>query len=73
MTDTSSEQHRHRCEVRECIARGKAWTLDKIKGSADRPGVLKRRGREAAERLWADYKAQAAAGNLGMRGDWRDV
>jgi hypothetical protein len=67
----SHEVHRHRCEVRECLRKGQSWTLDKIKGSDDRPGVLKRRGRAAAEKLWADYRAQAALGNTGEPGDWR--
>lgn len=63
-TDTRSEQHRHRCEVRWCIQQGFAWFETYIKG------VKSSRGARAAKQLWADVKAQSKAGNTGAPGEW---
>ena len=57
--DTHREEFRHQCEVRGCIRQGAEW----FKGYVRR--VSAARGREAARRLMADVKAQAAAGNTG--------
>jgi hypothetical protein len=63
--DTYSEEHRHRCEVRWCIAKGFAWFQDYIAGVAKA-----RRSAEPAKRIWDDVKQQAAAGNKGLAGEW---
>jgi hypothetical protein len=65
MIDTNSELHRHRCEVRWCLSRGReAFDAYKVK-------VAEKRGERAAERLIRDVNSQAAAGNRGKWGDWR--
>lgn len=67
MIDTSSEQHRHRCEVRWCLSRGRdAFDLYKVE-------VAKKRGDAAAAAMIRAVNIQAAAGNRGEWGDWRDV
>lgn len=65
--DTYSEEHRHHCEVRWCLANGREWFDNYIKG------VAEKRGREAAKRLYDDVKAQAAAGNTGSDGAWKQA
>jgi len=50
---TWSEQHRHACEVRYCVARGCEWTVEFCRGVADK------RGRDAAKQLWRDAKREA--------------
>lgn len=62
MVDT--EEHRHRCEVRWCIASGREWFDAYIKG------VAEHRGKPAAQRLIRDVKAQAIAGSAGKWGQW---
>lgn len=62
--DTASEEHRHRCEVRWCIRQGREWFDGYI------TEVAKERGKEAAQRLLRDVKAQARAGNTGTDGAW---
>jgi hypothetical protein len=66
MIDTSSEEHRHRCEVRWCIKQGPRWFAGYLKE------VEKARGHAAAMSLQHDVRKQAAAGNAGASGDWRD-
>lgn len=77
---TYSEQHRHRCEVRQVllwrIERGSAWARKWISGgigSDGKPvrGVRQVRGDKAAERLMADCVQQWDLGNRGEPGDWR--
>ncbi|HOW49405.1 MAG TPA: hypothetical protein PLB26_17325 [Rubrivivax sp.] len=67
--DTSSEEHRHRCEVRAVLAwrvqHGQEWAQDWL------DGVAARRGAAAAQRLREDCRAQWAKGNRGEPGDWR--
>lgn len=53
---TWSEAHRHACEVRYCVSRGRAWSVEFCRGVADK------RGRPAAERLWLDAQRE---------GQWR--
>lgn len=67
MVDTSSELYRHQCEVRWCIQQGPEWFKDYVKA------VAQTRGRAAAQRLLADVKAQAAAGNGGAPREWMPV
>ena len=62
--DTRSEQHRHQCEVRFCLAKGFDWFQGYIRG------VKQERGKEAARRLWDDVKQQHALGNKGEPGCW---
>ncbi len=64
---SSAELHRHRCEVRWCIANGSAW----FKGFIG--GVAQARGQAAADKLRNDVRAQAALGNTGKRGQWIDA
>ena len=65
MTDTS-EQHRHRCEVRSLIRaareRGREW----VRQYLDSKPVAGRR-----ERLRADLNTQIKAGNRGQEGEWK--
>jgi hypothetical protein len=65
----SSEEHRHRSEVRYWIGRrvenGKEW----LRGTLE--DIERRRGRAAANRLRYDIAAEWAAGNRGEPGDWR--
>lgn len=64
MTDTS-EEYRHRCEVRELIRaiplRGREWVRDYL---ASKPVA----GR--AERLKKDLNDQIKKGNRGVEGTW---
>lgn len=62
----ASEQDRHRCEVRMCLAKGFTWFETFIKD------VKRVRGESAARLLWDDVKAQARLGNVGKPGDWRE-
>jgi uncharacterized membrane-anchored protein len=64
MVDTSSELYRHQCEVRWCIRQGPEWFKDYVKA------VAQARGRAAAQRLLADVKQQAQAGNTGEVRQW---
>ena len=50
---TWSEAHRHECEVRLLVAKGRAWSVDFCRGVADK------RGRAAAEKLWIDARIEA--------------
>ncbi len=69
--NTSSEQHRHRCEVRWCLRQGREWFERYIKGDANTKSLAAaRKSREAAQRLWDDVRTQAAAGNTGKPGQW---
>lgn len=61
-----TEQHRHRCEVRYCLSQGPEWFRQYA------AGVRAQRGRDAAQRLWDDVKAQAKLGNRGDKDDWRE-
>jgi hypothetical protein len=67
MTDT--EQHRHRCLVRQCLRwyrqHGRAWLHAWIDGTKDSKGF--RGDRDA---LRDDIRAQIAAGNSGAAGEW---
>ena len=59
---TWSEAHRHACEVRYCIARGRRWTLRfcfGAEGEGSAASVAGRRGDAAARRLWADAAREA--------------
>jgi len=63
----NSEQFRHQCETRWCITKGAAWFEAYVRE------VAKTRGRPAAVALLRDVKAQAAAGNTGAPGEWKEV
>lgn len=65
----ASEQHRHRCEVRQVLAWRVERGLDWVKGWL--AGVPKFRGQAGADRLRDDCRTQWAAGNRGARDDWR--
>lgn len=73
------EDHRHRCEVRQLlrwtVERGGSWVHAWLYGAGtgrDRVrGVADFRGREAADRLRDDARAQWRLGNRGADGDWR--
>jgi ATP adenylyltransferase/5',5'''-P-1,P-4-tetraphosphate phosphorylase II len=53
--------------VRWCIRQGSEWFKDYVKA------VAQARGRAAAQRLLADVKAQATAGNVGAPHEWITV
>ena len=67
MTDTS-DQHRHRCEVRTLIraiaqpGRGREW----VRQYLDHKAVAGR-----SERLRQDLNQQIKAGNRGQEGEWK--
>lgn len=75
----TSEQHRHRCEVRHLlrwtIERGgavvHAWLYGEVVGEKRVPGVTDKRGQAAADRLRDDAREQWRLGNRGAAGDWR--
>lgn len=50
---TWSEQHRHECEVRLLVAKGREWSVEFCRG------VAEKRGRAAAEKLWIDARREA--------------
>ena len=63
----STEEHRHRCEVRWLIRaaqeKGRAW----VRAYLDHKAVAERR-----ERLRADLNEQIKRGNSGEHGEWHD-
>lgn len=66
----SSEQHRHRCEVRQVLK----WTAkDSGAGKRYLQAVERARGKDAADTLRKDLIAQWKAGNRGAEGDWRET
>lgn len=76
----SSEQHRHRCEVRQVlrwrVERGLTWVRCWLDGYIDSdgrrvPSVEQARGKAAGERLRADCREQWQRGNRGAADDWR--
>ncbi len=50
---TWSEDHRHACEVRFIVSKGRAWAVEFCRAVADK------RGRAAAEQLWLDARREA--------------
>lgn len=50
---TWSEAHRHACEVRLLVSKGRSWSVDFCRGVEDK------RGRAAAEQLWLDARREA--------------
>lgn len=80
----SSEEHRHRCEVRQILRwrqeRGRAWVHDFINGREvtlpsgrktwERKGIRQTRGDAAADRILADCAQQWGLGNDGTGGRW---
>lgn len=60
---TWSEAHRHACEVRYCLSRGRAWTIEY------RIGVERHRGREAGDRLWRDVVKAAREARMNEGND----
>lgn len=62
----AAETTRHQCEVRHCIRMGADWFTDYIKA------VAKARGKDSAQHLYDEVRAQARLGNEGAAGDWRD-
>lgn len=77
----TSEQHRHRCEVRQVlrwrVEHGIEWVRLWMHGRPESPGkkrvfgVVDFRGQAATARLQEDCRAQWAAGSRGADGDWR--
>lgn len=59
----ASEAHRHACEVRYCLSRGRAWTIEY------RIGVERHRGREAGDRLWRDVVKAAREARMNEGND----
>ncbi len=80
----ATEQHRHRCEVRQILRwrleRGREWVHEFINGrevtlgsgrkTIERKGIRQSRGDAAAERLLADCRQQWERGNDGRDGLW---
>lgn len=74
-----SEQHRHRCEVRQVLAwrveHGiewvKAWLDGTVVDGKRQRGAVDYRGKEATDRLRNDAREQWQRGNRGAHGDWR--
>lgn len=68
MSPQETEQHRHRCEVRDLIKKrvvnGKTWLL----GIFDQ--IERARGRKSLEKLKADFLDQWNKGNRGDDGLW---
>ncbi len=65
----NSEEHRHRCEVRQVLEWG---AEDRSKALEYLSNVRKRRNDVAADKLEKDVRAQWALGNRGLEGDWRE-
>ena len=62
------EEERHRCEVRQVLR----WRAeDRSKAIEYLAMVRKRRGDEIGNALEKDVRAQWAAGNRGIQGDWK--
>lgn len=77
----SSEQHRHRCEVRQVLAwrveRGLQWVREWLDGGVivngrPTPSIEQVRGVEAAKRLRDDCRTQWARGSRGEPGVWKE-
>lgn len=69
MTDTSSEEYRHQCEVRLVLR----WRLHGAwKAHQYIEDVAKQRGKEAGDRLMRDCQNQWSLGNRGEEGQWLD-
>jgi len=64
----NSEQHRHRCEVRQVL---KWRTQDRNKAIEYLSIVRKKRGDRTAQLLEQDCKAQWILGNRGLNGEWK--
>jgi len=64
----NSEQHRHRCEVRQVLE----WrTQDRNKAIEYLSIVRKKRGDRAAKLLEKDCREQWTLGNRGLNGEWK--
>ena len=63
----NSEQHRHRCEVRQVL---KWRTQDRNKAIEYLSIVRNKRGDRTAQLLEKDCKTQWTLGNRGDEGDW---
>ena len=64
----NSEQHRHRCEVRQILE----WrTEDRNKAIEYLSIVCKKRGDRVAQLLEKDCKIQWTKGNRGLNGEWK--
>jgi hypothetical protein len=71
MTINATEQFRHKCEVRDLIAKtrrnGKAWIQTYCEGDGK---TCKPWKRWAGSALEADFWQQLRAGNTGQAGEW---
>jgi hypothetical protein len=56
---TWSEAHRHECEVRLLVAKGRAWSVEYCRGIKEKRGRTPEDRRAAAERLWLDARKEA--------------
>ena len=65
----NSEQHRHRCEVRQVL---KWRTQDRNKAIEYLSIVLNKRGDRVAQLLEKDCREQWVLGNRGDEGDWHE-
>lgn len=62
-----SEEHRHRCEVRQILK----WRVeDRNKALAHIERVREQRGELAAKQLENDSRSQWNKGNRGNKGEW---
>ena len=64
----NSEQHRHRCEVRQVL---KWRTQDRNKAIEYLSIVRNKRGDRVAQLLEKDCRTQWTLGNRGLNGEWK--
>lgn len=64
----NSEQHRHRCEVRQVL---KWRTQDRNKAIEYLSIVRNKRGDKVAQLLEKDCREQWKLGNRGLNGEWK--
>lgn len=64
----NSEQHRHRCEVRQVL---KWRTQDRNKAIEYLSIVRNKRGDRVAQLLEKDCREQWKLGNRGLNGEWK--
>jgi len=64
----NSEQHRHRCEVRQVL---KWRTQDRNKAIEYLSIVRNKRGDRTAQLLEKDCREQWTLGNRGINGEWK--
>jgi len=68
--DTSSEEHRHQCEVRHFLRMRRDDGREAVTRQLNYIG--QKRGEKAAATLLNDIREQWERGNRGQQGDWRN-